>query len=243
MDEVEHFREHGWCVLRGVASAERAEALGREVERVFPQSKQFSDRVHELAGISALSEALAAQVRDATLAARAAAILGCERVQLLQDTALVKPARSEARVEWHQDHTYTGYFDRAAQVSVRLALTDCTEESGCLRVIDGSHRWGPLGEVRAFQSQAVGDDSELLPEGWREREVLLELRPGDLSIHHSLTVHGSRENRSDHPRRTLIARLLDARCVLDKSRLPPHLMPYFPLDAQGHLDPRSFPLL
>lgn len=244
MDEGEFFREHGWCVLRGVVSAARAQELAAEVDRVFPESRLPSARVHERAGISALSAALAEQVRDAGVARRAAALLGCEAVQLLQDTALVKPERSPARVEWHQDHTYTGYFDRIAGVSVRLALGECDdEESGCLRVIDGSHGWGPRGAIRALAASEVGDDSALLPPGFRERVRLVELRPGDASVHHCLTFHGSLENRSDRPRRTLIARLIDARCKLDPAKLPGALLRHFPTSEAGHLDPRTFPLL
>jgi ectoine hydroxylase-related dioxygenase (phytanoyl-CoA dioxygenase family) len=182
-------------------------------------------------------------VRDANVAALAAAALACHFVQLLQDTALVKPPRSSARVEWHQDHTYTGYFDKAAQVSARLALGECNQESGCLRVLDKSHLWGPLGSLRAFAADEVADDSPLLPEGFEQYERLVELRPGDLSLHHSLTVHGSRENRSAQPRRTLITRLIDADCTLDLTKLPQRLVSYFPTDARGRLDPRAFPLL
>jgi ectoine hydroxylase-related dioxygenase (phytanoyl-CoA dioxygenase family) len=241
MDEVRDFQERGWCVLRGVVSAERAQELSRELTRVFPQSRAHSDRVHELPRISALCPELRAH--DAQIVSLVAKLLRCERLQLLQDTCLIKPPESPARVEWHQDHTYTGYFDRAAQVSVRLSLTECSEESGCLRVIDRSHLLGPLGEVRAFASQRVADDSHRLPEGWRERETLVELRPGDVSIHSSLTVHGSLENRSPSPRQSLISRLIDERSRLDFERLPEALRPYFPVLDSGQLDPRSFPLL
>ncbi|HEX9577790.1 MAG TPA: phytanoyl-CoA dioxygenase family protein, partial [Myxococcales bacterium] len=177
------------------------------------------------------------------IAARIAGLLGCPRVQLLQDTVLVKqPGR--ARVEWHQDHTYMGFLDPPAAVSVRLALNGCTRESGCLRVLDGSHLDGPRGSLRPLISHEVSDDSELLPEGWEERVVEIELEPGDASVHHSLTFHGSLQNRSPGPRKTLIARLFDARARLVVERLPsPEWRAWFPTDAQGHLCGPRFPLL
>ncbi len=240
---MKFFREHGWIKLRGAVDSLRAGRLSLELDRVFPEARAGSPRVHERSGVSALSPLLAAQVRDAALARRIAALLGCARVQLLQDTALVKAPRSAARVEWHQDHTYTGYLDTTACVSVRLALTDCTLASGCLRVLDGSHLWGPLGQVRAFRAAEVSDDSSLLPPGWEERVVPIELAPGDISVHHCLTVHGSEANRSDQPRRTLIARLFDARARLVRERLPPGLEAWFPTEPDGRLAARSFPLL
>jgi Phytanoyl-CoA dioxygenase (PhyH) len=241
VDEAAFFREHGWVKLPGVLAAEQAARLSAELDRVFPEARLESPRVHERAGVSALSPLLAAQVRDAALGRRVAALLGCERVQLLQDTALVKPPRSSARVEWHQDHTYTGYLDTVACVSLRLALTPCTPEAGCLRVLDKSHALGSLSEVRA--ALEVSDDSALLPPGWEERVVEIELQPGDASVHHCLTFHGSLENQSGHPRRTLIARLFDARAKLLPGKLPRGLEAYFPVEADGRLSPRAFPLL
>ena len=243
MDEAAFFREHGWIKLSGAVDPLLAGRLSQELDRVFPEARLDSPRVHERTGISTLSPLLLAQVRDGVLAQRIAALLGCERVQLLQDTALVKPPGSAARVEWHQDHTYTGYLDTEACVSVRLALTDCTLLSGCLRVLDGSHRWGPLGQVRAFRAAEVSDDSRLLPDVWEESVVSIELLPGDVSVHHCLTFHGSEDNRSDRPRRTLIARMFDARARLVAARLPPGLEAYFPTEPDGRLSRRAFPLL
>src|SRR5882762_7054187 len=118
VDDALFFREHGWIALRGVISADRAAELAREVDRAFPESRLPSPRVHERVGISAASALLSGQVRDAQLGRRIAALLGCPRVQLLQDTALVKPPLSDVRVEWHQGHTYTGFIEEC--VSVRI---------------------------------------------------------------------------------------------------------------------------
>lgn len=238
VDEVEFFREHGWVLLARVVDPDLAERLSQELDRVFPEARERSARVHERAGISGLSPMLSAQVRDAAIGRRIAALLGCERVQLLQDTALVKPPRSEARVEWHQDHTYTGFIAEA--VSVRLALTDCTLASGCLRVLDGSHRHGFRGDLRALHALEVTDDSQHMPEG---EIVPVELRPGDVSVHHCLTFHSSEANRSDHPRRTLIARMFDARLPLLREKLPAGMSKWFPTEADGRLSRASFPAL
>ena len=65
MDEAGFFRQHGWVALREVVDAARAEELARELDRVFPEGRLPAARVHERAGVSALSPLLAAQVRDA----------------------------------------------------------------------------------------------------------------------------------------------------------------------------------
>jgi ectoine hydroxylase-related dioxygenase (phytanoyl-CoA dioxygenase family) len=238
VDEGAFFREHGWVALRGVVDPDRAARLATEVDRVFPESRLPAARVHERIGVSTLSPLLAAQARDAAIGRRIARLLGCPVMQLLQDTVLVKPPHSEARVEWHQDHTYTGFI--AECVSVRLALTECSLESGCLRVIDRSHLAGVGGDVRAFQALEVTDDSHRMPEG---EIVEIELHPGDASVHHCLTFHGSLENRSDRARVTLIARMFDARLTLEREKLPPGLERYFPTDRDGRLSESAFPKL
>jgi len=238
MDDAAFFHEHGWIALRGVFSPGLAAQLAAELDRVFPESRLDADRPHERVGVAALSPLLDAQVHDATLAQRVAAVLRAPRVQLLQSTSLVKPPRSRARVEWHQDHTYTGFIEE--NVSVRMALTDCTLLSGCLRVLDGSHRSGFRGELRALSASEVSDDSHHMPEG---QVIPVELRAGDVSVHHCLTFHCSEENRSDAPRMTLIARMFDARQKLVKSKLPKGYEIYFPTDDDGYLTGPTFPLL
>jgi ectoine hydroxylase-related dioxygenase (phytanoyl-CoA dioxygenase family) len=239
------FAEHGWMVVRGAVSAESVAALTAEFDRVFPPSAypRADGPVLESIGASRAFPALARHVTDPAIAAHVARALGCRRVQLLQDTLMLKPPRHGGRVEWHQDHTYTGYLEPAAMVSVRLALTDCNPENGGMNVLDGSHGWGLVGATRILSAASVTDG---LPPEWSERarEATrpIELAPGDLSLHHCLTFHGSLENRSPRPRKTVIARLFDAECRLVPSRLPSGAAAYFPTDGEGHLAAPAFPV-
>ena len=54
--------------------------------------------------------------------------LEASRLQLLQDTALLKAPRVGGRVEWHQDRTYIGYLDQPRAATLRLALTPEQQE-------------------------------------------------------------------------------------------------------------------
>jgi ectoine hydroxylase-related dioxygenase (phytanoyl-CoA dioxygenase family) len=200
-------------------------------------------QVWELAGASQLSPAIAQHARDASIAQRAAEALGCARMKILQDTVLVKAASIGGPVAWHQDHTYTGYLDPPRVVSVRLALTDCNPGNGCLEVIDGSHAWGLLGDVRALSESHVADALGPAAAHWHDRVAAIELTPGDISIHHCLTLHRSGENRSPRPRKTLITRLFDAGCRLVPEHLPAGAAQYFPVDDNGHLADPAFPVI
>ncbi|MCC6197407.1 MAG: phytanoyl-CoA dioxygenase family protein, partial [Burkholderiales bacterium] len=50
-----------------------------------------------------------------------------------------KPARDPGYVSWHQDGTYWG-LSSPDVVTAWLALTPSTPQSGCMRVIPGTHR-------------------------------------------------------------------------------------------------------
>ena len=244
-DELhEHFLTHGWAVVRGVVGAARLAELEAQVDWLYatwPPTRP--GEVWEVPSVSRASpETLGRHTHDPVIAEYVARALGCDAVQLLQDTVLVKSASDGAKVAWHQDHIYTGYLRPSQLASVRLALTPCTVESGCLRVIDRSHLDEPL-EVKALTESHVADALGDAALALADRVVSIELAPGDISIHHCLTMHGSEENRSGGPRKTLITRIFDAACTLDRARLPPGAEQYFPTDNDGHLDPAGFPVL
>src|SRR5258705_8827259 len=196
------FEEHGWVVVRGVVPRDELPDLRRLFNLVGPELAypwRKDGVLWEITGAAQRVPPLAAVAGDVRFAALAAGALGCGTVQLLQDSLLYKPPRDGGPVEWHQDHTYVGFLTPARVISLRLALLPEDEVSGCMRVVDSSHRWGPIGAVRALSEGQV--DSLLPALGPEQRAALagarlLELEPGDVTIHHCLLLHGSGPNRS-----------------------------------------------
>ena len=111
-------------------------------------------------------------------------------------TYIIKEANTKSHVSWHQDLTYWG-LDSDDQVSVWLALSDASEDSGCMRMIPGSHRFGRqrhiLGEEDdnnvLYQNQRVVDVDE-------SKAVAAELKSGQASFHHGWLLHASSPNAS-----------------------------------------------
>jgi ectoine hydroxylase-related dioxygenase (phytanoyl-CoA dioxygenase family) len=241
------FSAHGYLVLRAVIAPARVDKLEQALDRVHQGYTAFAPtppgEVWEVPGIGRAAPLLAEHARDRAIAQRAGEALGCARVQLLQDTALIKAARVGGPVAWHQDHTYTGYLSPARVVTARLALTRCTAANGCMEVLGGSHRWGLLGEVRALTERSVADALGDRADGSASEVVRLELEPGDVTLHHCLTFHRSGPNASDESRKTLITRLFDGACTLVKEKLPPGGESHFPCDEQGRLSEAAFPIL
>lgn len=120
-------------------------------------------------------------------------------ILLYNSTFIIKEPGTEAKINWHQDLTYWGLADPDAQVSMWLALAPATEESGCMRMVPGSHRYGQLDHATdsgdgnlLLKGQYIADADQLGAESSR----LCALDPGQASFHHGWTVHASGPNRS-----------------------------------------------
>jgi ectoine hydroxylase-related dioxygenase (phytanoyl-CoA dioxygenase family) len=237
------FERDGWSIERGVIAADELAPLRALFSSLIPDGDYAPAGLCELTGLAAYYPELAALARDRRFGALAARALGARRIQHLQDSLLYKPARVGGTVEWHQDHTYVGFLVPARVVTLRIALEHETATAGCMHVVDGSHTWGPIDTVRALAEASVTSLVPALSAEQRDamsRARSLELAPGDVTLHHCLTLHGSGPNESESARRTLILRMFDAECRLDRARLPAGSDVHFPCDDDGHLSPERF---
>ena len=128
-------------------------------------------------------------------------------VLLYNVTYIVKEAGAQSHVSWHQDLTYWG-FSSDNQVSMWLALSPATAESGCMRMIPGSHKNGRQDHHLTddatnvlYSGQTVGGVDEA-------QAVMCELPPGQASFHHGWTLHASMPNHSSDRRIGLNAQYL-----------------------------------
>src|SRR5262245_16526441 len=90
-EDVAFFREHGWLIVRGAVPAERVEALGRAFDEVIPADYYQVPTVWQIPNACRNNQAFWPHLFDPAIAERVADVLGCRRVQLLQDTLLLKP--------------------------------------------------------------------------------------------------------------------------------------------------------
>lgn len=98
-------------------------------------------------------------------------------------------------VPWHQDATYWG-LARPDALTAWIAFTPSVPENGCMRVVFGSHQTPlPHGDSGDRSNMLLGRE-EILVEVDEAEAVDVVLAPGEMSLHHLLTVHGSRPNGS-----------------------------------------------
>ena len=159
------------------------------------------------------SAALREALRSPRLGELAALATGAQRVQVWWVQGLVKPgapdAAAAANVGWHQDKTYWSDWEDGSELfTAWLALSDVSADAGPMVFVPGSHRWGLLPGGDFFgQDQDALRAAIRIPEGEQWREVIDVLPPGGVSLHHQLLFHGSHQNRSDRPRRSLAIHL------------------------------------
>ncbi|HUP17565.1 MAG TPA: phytanoyl-CoA dioxygenase family protein [Acidimicrobiia bacterium] len=169
-------------------------------------------------------------VRKATmspvLAKWSSQLLGARQVRLLEDNALFKDPGIGGSLKWHQDYPYWPLAQPNA-VTAWIALGIVDEANGAMKMVPGSHLTGEtlpaafgtgstyMEDMRAPTVKAIGDPDQLGLE-----QVSIDLQPGEVSFHHSLTWHASGPNTTtDRPRRSIVIRYVaDGTIWLGKRR-------------------------
>ena len=108
----------------------------------------------------------------------------------------IKEPLSETFVSWHQDLRYWG-LDTDHLVSVWLALSPATLETGCMRVLPGSHKGDLLPHADEYkQHNLLTRGQEIAVEVDEAKAVAMPLQPGEISLHNVRLAHASGPNRS-----------------------------------------------
>ena len=123
-------------------------------------------------------------------------------------SVLIKDPGDGTHVSWHQDLQYWG-LEPDDVVSAWLALTPATKETGCMRMLAGSHTWTDL------VHEDTDDDKNLLSRGQSIRDGIdedtariLQLQPGEISLFHGNIAHASSSNSGTERRIGIVTRYL-----------------------------------
>lgn len=132
--------------------------------------------------------------------------------QLLEDEPyhyhskmIMKDAEVGGAWAWHQDYGYwyQNAVLRPQLTSAFIAVDPATRENGCLQVIPRSHVYGRIDHT--LTGDQAGADPERVAEiQKRESLVHVEMKPGDVLFFHANLLHRSDQNKSPHPRWSMI---------------------------------------
>jgi hypothetical protein len=234
IDDIGHYREHGWYVADPVLPLDLVSSARDLIARITesPRDGAMPEALREFLRWeppaprpTRLNQYIAAQYSlIGTLAlhegiGRIAALLtGAREIRLFNSALIAKqpgPAARYATVGWHCDQAYWPTCSSRNMITAWIPLQDTSVESGTLTVLDGSHRWPETEQVRSFRrARSFGADVsgglDVLAHGGVEvSPVPLELKAGQVSFHHPLLLHGSGANQCGTDRFAISVHLQD----------------------------------
>ena len=120
--------------------------------------------------------------------------------KMLQSMALVKPPEIGSPKDWHQDVPYFPITPVDACIGVWIATDDATLENGCLQVVPGSHRAGPVKHVNGPTGWKLPDDQVAT---FQSQVRPIPVPAGSGLVFSACLFHFSDHNRSAKRRRAL----------------------------------------
>jgi ectoine hydroxylase-related dioxygenase (phytanoyl-CoA dioxygenase family) len=225
-----HFHDHGYVILRSFLSGSELSVLQGEIDNIMlGGGAKYANLMMERDADDESEIVFSTGFKGATLDYKriqhletvpvfrryiqkpifhdaCRTIYGSETAVSVFRTMLVnKLPHRGARIGWHQD--CWNYLDGNPVLTVWTALDPVTSESGCLQIIPGSHKSGPIcpEDTSGFLTDAM------IREHCLDRDVvLLKMEPGDVAFLHNHLLHTSDVNRSEHRRRALSVCYMDA---------------------------------
>jgi len=190
-EQVTSYRRDGFIFPIRVTSADGAADWRRRLE----SAERRHGKMHYLPKphlVLPLADSIA---RDAAVLDAVESILGPD-ILLWDSSFIIKEPGDGKKVSWHQDLTYWG-LEPDDVVSIWLALSPATDESGCMLMMPGTQA-GPIVTHRdthaADNILSRGQTIALAVD--EERAAHVVLAPGEMSLHHGRVWHGSKPNRS-----------------------------------------------
>jgi hypothetical protein len=233
--EVAHYEEHGWVMLRGLFTRELvAEMLEGAKVALEDGAKEFgASRARGLLSTEGV-EPFRTIAFSPEMARVATALINRARlsdievpVQFHADSVWMKGPGASG-TPFHQDEPMRP-GDRAGVFNLWLALDDVAPEMGGLRFLSGVHREGSLGitlhdgppdSVRAAAAADETLEEEVDARGilnhFPKLENLYEWSPpfdyaaGDATVHHGWMIHGGPKNTAERERWAYIVEYLPA---------------------------------
>jgi len=210
-DEIEQYHRDGYIVVRSLFDAEETDILRRtaKADRALQENAFGLDDGE--GGLQRLAlwniegdDMYSLVARSRRVVDNMEWLLGGEVYHYHSKMSIKEPFTGGAWA-WHQDYGYwyqNGVL-RPLLSSCFIAVDPNTRENGCMQVLKGSHEMGRVEHGR-FGDQ-TGADPERVEEAKKILElVYVELEPGDALFFHCNLLHRSDQNRSPHPRWSLI---------------------------------------
>ena len=195
-NQLKQYQEQGYLAPIDILSKSEALSAREEIEFIekkIPNEIDKSGRYN----VHLISPKLDSIVHNSKILDAVESIIG-KNILVCSTTLFIKNPNQEGFVSYHQDAKYIG-LEPQNWVTAWVALTDSFEENGCMKMWPKSHL-----EIKNHNEKF--DRGNLLTRGQTvenipENEIeLVELKAGQMSLHHPRIVHGSGINKSNDRR-------------------------------------------
>jgi hypothetical protein len=216
--DIRHYRDQGYALISGLFTAreldameaafdgilERRRAANAELNALWPgkwrEQHATGTEVLHTHDVQAYSAVWSRALTHPRLTRAMSRLMGSPNVQLHHTKMFLKPPEKGGAFPMHQDHPYFPH-ERHTMMAAIIHLTDATRAMGCVRVVPGSHKHGPL---------PTHEHNHLDPAEWPvESARALPAKRGDVLFFNYLTVHGSGPNTSRRTRKTVLIQVRD----------------------------------
>jgi ectoine hydroxylase-related dioxygenase (phytanoyl-CoA dioxygenase family) len=219
-DEIAFYHENGYVLAKGLLSRDEAQNLRQESHDLIARLSDHKSmdatwgsareavkgaentKIFHCHNVQFYSAAFTRLLVNDRLTSAASSIIGSPNVQLHHTKLFIKPPEKGSPFPMHQDVPYFPH-DRHSMIAAIVHFDDAPIEKGCVRVVPGSHKLGPLehnpsgGWHLPFEQFPV------------ESAVPCEAEAGDALFFSYLTIHGSGVNVSQEARTTVLIQMRD----------------------------------
>jgi ectoine hydroxylase len=209
--EVRQYHEDGYLLLDGMLSKEELAFLGHTAREDKVLDQHSFGRADGEGGSVRLSLWFHPTDTIYGMIARSESLVSCAEKLLegevyhFSSKMIMKDAKVGGAWVWHQDYGYwyqNGLLYPLA-TSAFIAVDRATKENGCLQVIGGSHHVGRINHT--LTGEQAGADPERVEKILERLQLVhVEMEPGDVLFFHPNLLHRSDQNRSEHPRWSMI---------------------------------------
>lgn len=209
--EIKTFQDHGFLLVRQLASQDQIEAVQVECRDVHArmrneppagvhiswEDEETRELIRQLMHSELVSPTLNSLLRSARVLDIVQDLIGPD-ISLFHCKLLPKSKGSGAEVPWHQDFAYWRQdTNQPLMVNCMLAIHPADLENGCIEFIPGSHKWGLQEHERHQEAFGMFLPGRYYP---RPEAEAVPMAAGDALFFTSLVIHGSAPNQSARDR-------------------------------------------
>jgi ectoine hydroxylase-related dioxygenase (phytanoyl-CoA dioxygenase family) len=195
-NQLKQYEDEGYISPIEVLSSSEALEARKEIELIEKKMPNEIDKSGRY-NVHLISPKLDSIVHNSKILDAVESIIG-KNILVCSTTLFIKNPNEQGFVSYHQDAKYIG-LEPHNWVTAWVALTDSNENNGCMKMWPKSHLNIKDHNEKFNESNLLtrGQTVENIPE---DEVKSIELKAGQMSLHHPRVVHGSGINKSNDRR-------------------------------------------